>query len=316
MAKNPPERRLEPLVARSDHGLGARRAPGGVAPATPWCLGRFSRVVRHAPRPGIDPDGYLAAVIELVDRREIDALIPVHEQAHLFAAARQRLPAALGVALAEFDAFEQVQSKAAFSRLLTRRDVPQPATEIVPSADAISGRPYPFFVKAAFGTASNGVWRIGDARHRGQPSALAATRGRYRRRACHSSRSVRTARTNAGGPWPGRCQPHLPASRRRTGRRRRPQTKRQSAGGPLARGTDRSRSRLARRPVVRLHPPSAHGNCALLRCQSSPRRADERLAERRRSRWRPAADIARQGSADPIRRPRGHSDAAGLDGAA
>src|SRR3984893_8993115 len=98
----------------------------------PWCLGRFSRFVRHvrhAPRPGIDPDGYLAAVIEVVERREIDALIPVHEQAYLFAAARQRLPAALGVALAEFDAFEQVQSKAAFSRLLTRLDVPPPATE-------------------------------------------------------------------------------------------------------------------------------------------------------------------------------------------
>jgi predicted ATP-grasp superfamily ATP-dependent carboligase len=135
----------------------------------PWCLGRFSRFVRHvrhAPRPGIDPDGYLAAVIEVVERREIDALIPVHEQAYLFAAARQRLPAALGVALAEFDAFEQVQSKAAFSRLLTRLHVPQPATEIVPSADAIAGRPSPFFVKTAFGTASNGVWRIGDARHR------------------------------------------------------------------------------------------------------------------------------------------------------
>jgi predicted ATP-grasp superfamily ATP-dependent carboligase len=135
----------------------------------PWCLGRFSRFVRHvrhAPRPGIDPDGYLAAVIEVVERRETDALIPVHEQAYRFAAARERLPAALGVALAEFDAFEQVQSKAAFSRLLGRFDVPQPATEIVPSADAIAGRPYPFFVKTAFGTASNGVWRIGDARHR------------------------------------------------------------------------------------------------------------------------------------------------------
>src|SRR5207302_5216435 len=81
----------------------------------PLCLGRFSRFVgrvHRAPASGADPDGYLAAVMEVVKTSTIDALIPVHEQAYLFAAARKKLPPGLGIALADFDAFEQVQSKA------------------------------------------------------------------------------------------------------------------------------------------------------------------------------------------------------------
>jgi len=138
--------------------------------SNPMCLGRFSRFVsrvHRAPASGADPDGYLAAVIEIVKTDHIDALLPVHEQAYLFAAARKRLPRGLGIALADFEAFEQVQSKAGFAILLTQLKVPQPTTDIVRSADQFAAdRPYPFFVKAAFGTASAGVWRVDDARQR------------------------------------------------------------------------------------------------------------------------------------------------------
>src|SRR6266480_2324150 len=136
----------------------------------PMCLGRFSRFVsrvHRAPASGADPDGYLAAVMDVVRTRSIDALIPVHEQAYLFAAARNQLPPGLGIALADFGAFEQVQSKAGLAVLLTRLNVPQPATDIVRSADEFAApRPFPFFVKAAFGTASAGVWRVGNERQR------------------------------------------------------------------------------------------------------------------------------------------------------
>lgn len=136
----------------------------------PMCLGRFSRFVtrvHRAPSSGADPDGYLARVIEIVETNRIDALLPVHEQAYLFAAARNRLPSGLGVALADFATFEKVQSKASFSELLTRLQVPQPQTDIVRSANEFAAeRPFPFYVKAAFGTASVGVWRVRDAQQR------------------------------------------------------------------------------------------------------------------------------------------------------
>jgi predicted ATP-grasp superfamily ATP-dependent carboligase len=136
----------------------------------PLCLGRFSRFVsrvHRTPASGADPDGYLKAVIETVDAGGIDALLPVHEQAYLFAAARQKLPSRLGLALADFEAFEQVQSKAGLAELLTRLNVPQPATDLVRSADEfVATRSYPFFVKSAFGTASTGVWRVRDEEQR------------------------------------------------------------------------------------------------------------------------------------------------------
>jgi biotin carboxylase len=63
--------------------------------------------------------------------------------------------------------FEEVQSKARLAALLMRLNVPQPSTEVIRSADAFAAqRPYPFFVKAAFGTASVGVWQVRDARQR------------------------------------------------------------------------------------------------------------------------------------------------------
>src|ERR1700693_5386289 len=87
----------------------------------PLCLGRFSRFVtrvHRAPASGADPDRYLAAAIEGVKASRIDALLPVHGQAYLFAAARSQIPPGLGIALADFEAFEQVQSKAGFADLL------------------------------------------------------------------------------------------------------------------------------------------------------------------------------------------------------
>jgi hypothetical protein len=56
-------------------------------------------------------------VLSIVAKQRIDPLIPVHEQAYLFAAARHRMPVTLAVALADFAAFEQVQSRATFSEL-------------------------------------------------------------------------------------------------------------------------------------------------------------------------------------------------------
>jgi predicted ATP-grasp superfamily ATP-dependent carboligase len=128
------------------------------------CLGRFSKFVRavhSAPTAGSDPSGYLAAVLDVIAKRKIDVLLPVHEQAYLFAAAREQIPAHVGLALASFQSFEQVQSKERFSALLSRLGVPQPQTDMRSLGDLGKiDQAYPFFVKTAFGTASEGVWRV------------------------------------------------------------------------------------------------------------------------------------------------------------
>jgi predicted ATP-grasp superfamily ATP-dependent carboligase len=130
----------------------------------PNCLGRYSRfvtAVHPAPPSGGDPSGYLAAMLRVIKDRRIDVLIPVHEQAYLFAAQRELIPADVGVALASFQSFEQVQSKERFAALLSQLKVPQPQTDMRPLTDlGARDQAFPFFVKTAFGTASEGVWRI------------------------------------------------------------------------------------------------------------------------------------------------------------
>lgn len=132
----------------------------------PLCLGRFSRfvtAVHHAPPAGSDPSGYLEAALNVIRNRKIDVLIPVHEQGYLFAAKRQLIVSTVGLALASFRSFEQVQSKEHFTALLSRLGIPQPQTDARKLTDLGDlHQPYPFFVKTAFGTASEGVWRIRD----------------------------------------------------------------------------------------------------------------------------------------------------------
>lgn len=49
----------------------------------PHCIARFSRFVRQfhrCPGLGVDPQGYVAFVAELVAARRFDVLLPIHEQ--------------------------------------------------------------------------------------------------------------------------------------------------------------------------------------------------------------------------------------------
>jgi predicted ATP-grasp superfamily ATP-dependent carboligase len=147
----------------------------------PHCLGRFSKFVRavhQAPAAGSDPTGYLSAALDVIANRKIDVLMPVHEQAYLFAARREQIPAHVGSALASFQSFEQVQSKERFSALLARLGVPQPQTDMRNLKDLASlNQAYPFFVKTTFGTASEGVWRIQDSSEKRSLLAMLDDRG-------------------------------------------------------------------------------------------------------------------------------------------
>ena len=134
---------------------------------SPWCLSRFSRFVRKFHRcPGLrdDPSGYLDFIERLLATGQFDVLLPSHEQGFLFARVRQRLAGRVGLALPDFESYRTAHSKAGFSRLLDRLDLPQPPTRIVTSAqmlrDAVR---FPAVVKTSVGTASRGIWFVRDA---------------------------------------------------------------------------------------------------------------------------------------------------------
>ena len=142
------------------------------------CLARFSRWVRNVhrcPHAGSDPLGYLETLGTVVARRGIDVVLPTHEQAWLLASARPLLVPGVRVAVAEAAAFERVQSKVAFAALLDQLGLPQPPWRLVESASDLADLSFPYWLKAAFSTAGQGVREVVDARSR--DAALSALLG-------------------------------------------------------------------------------------------------------------------------------------------
>jgi carbamoylphosphate synthase large subunit len=141
-----------------------------VCDPNPLCISRFSRFIRHhyrCPAVGTDPLGYLAFVLHHLTQERYDVLLPVHEQAFLFAKVQDRLPIGVGVALAPFDAFLQVQGKVAFARLMEQLCLPQPPTRIVRSrAELEVASHFPCYLKTDYSTAGRGVWRVTDREER------------------------------------------------------------------------------------------------------------------------------------------------------
>jgi predicted ATP-grasp superfamily ATP-dependent carboligase len=132
-------------------------------------MGRFSRYIHQVyrcPTSGSDPVGYLKFVIQLLKQHAYDVLFPANEQAYLFAWAKNYLTPLVGLAVADFSAFKQLQTKAAFMQFLDEIKLPHPATrnartwtEIEQAAAIFTT---PFYIKTSYGTASTGVWRIGE----------------------------------------------------------------------------------------------------------------------------------------------------------
>lgn len=135
----------------------------------PLCLVRFSRWVRRVhrcPHAGADPLGYVQTLARIVAGRGIDVVLPTHEQAWLLASAGPLLTPGVRMAVAHAAAFERVQSKLEFARLLDELGLPQPSWRAVAGVDDLIDMPYPYWLKAAFSTAGQGVREVVDARSR------------------------------------------------------------------------------------------------------------------------------------------------------
>ena len=152
-----------------------------VCDPNPLCISRFSRFVRHyyrCPAVGTDPLGYLEFVLNHLTRERYDVLLPVHEQSFLFAKVRDRLPAGVRIALADFDAFLHVQGKVAFAGLMDRLSLPQPLTHIIRTrAELETIDRFPCYIKTDYSTAGQGVWRVTNRAERDNASLELANIG-------------------------------------------------------------------------------------------------------------------------------------------
>jgi predicted ATP-grasp superfamily ATP-dependent carboligase len=134
----------------------------------PLCQCRFSSYVgRYFRSPSFsrEPAEFLRFLAGLVRQRKYDVLLPTHDQVYILSRFRDAFTTHIGLALPAFDAMERMQSKTAFSRLLSELDLPQPRFAVVRSRDDLQRDwEYPFYLKLAHSTAGGGVFRIEDRR--------------------------------------------------------------------------------------------------------------------------------------------------------
>jgi hypothetical protein len=146
--------------------LGVRGHHIEVVDPQAFCLARFSGFVRRVhrcPPLGSDPEGYRDFVLGLLAAQRFDVLVPMHEQGYLLAKIQDQIAPHTAVALPDFEAYELAVSKFGFTRLLSELGIPQPATRIAKTREALrAALGLPVVLKTEIGTASRGVWFIAD----------------------------------------------------------------------------------------------------------------------------------------------------------
>src|SRR6266567_554916 len=146
--------------------LGRRGYTIDICDPNPLCVCRFSRFVHtfhRCPSWGTHPLEYLDYLLGLLKRERYNVLLPVHEQAFLFARFREDLSRYVSFAVADFNTFALLQSKASFISVLDALKLPHPPTTICHSrAELEQPRAFPYYLKMAYGTAGSSVWRIDD----------------------------------------------------------------------------------------------------------------------------------------------------------
>lgn len=136
----------------------------------------FSNAVREYfvhPEPEEDPDGFLDALLDRVERYRPEpgrpyVLMPIYRDTRLFAERRDALEAAgIRVAAPQAGAIDRIHPKDAFARTLQSLDVPSPSTWVPDDLEAvreIAGHlPYPVILKPRDQTGGRGIHRVEDA---------------------------------------------------------------------------------------------------------------------------------------------------------
>jgi hypothetical protein len=176
------------VLIPEDSSLSAREAvaalgkPGyviDVLDPNPLCLYRFSRFVRRiyrSPRLSDDPNSFADFLLAHLSTHSYDLVLAVHEHSFPLSAIAGEIRKHCPVTVAPFDVFERLQNKVRLFDLLDTLRLPHPPTQnIATLAEIPLAKPMPYSVKTAFGTASDGTWRVSTAAERSTaPEALRA----------------------------------------------------------------------------------------------------------------------------------------------
>jgi predicted ATP-grasp superfamily ATP-dependent carboligase len=145
---------------------------GDEMPLTPGALSKYSLGSFEYPSPEADPEGFLDALDEAVDRFRPAAgipyvLLPVHRESYLIARHRKRLEPRVAMALSPSELIEAVRDKGRLVEMARELGVPTPRTWAPASAaeieDLAGEIEFPAFVKVRRGAGGVGIERVDDA---------------------------------------------------------------------------------------------------------------------------------------------------------
>lgn len=144
--------------------LGSKGVDVHVGDASRSAMSRFSRFSRSFTRlPDFfaEPDAYLGALTEAIERTGAKVLFPCHEDVELVIRGRDRLPTNLKVAVPELGDWQTAENKLLYARQAERVGCPVPATIVVDSLDALPALAdevaYPIVIKTRIGNSAKGV---------------------------------------------------------------------------------------------------------------------------------------------------------------
>lgn len=110
--------------------------------------------------PTFETDQFIADVVSIVERYDIDLILPTFEEAFFLSARRADLPDGVTLFTGQFDKLARLHDKASFKRLAQQAGVPVPetvvATDDASLAEAIARYPR-YFARAAFSRGGVGL---------------------------------------------------------------------------------------------------------------------------------------------------------------
>jgi predicted ATP-grasp superfamily ATP-dependent carboligase len=141
-----------------------------VCDSTRLSMTRFSRFIRgfdRTPDPFQFPEDYVAALKEIVQRRRIDLIFPVHEDVLTIQRRRDQLPREVMVAAPDCESLIRVLDKGEIVRIASSLGIAAPRTaapaDLQEMERIVKELSYPVVIKTRHGNSGKGVRRVDSA---------------------------------------------------------------------------------------------------------------------------------------------------------
>lgn len=169
--KNLPQKKVLITFARSFLALELARqlhAAGHqvlIADSMNYHVTRFSNAISknfRVPSPRFDPEGYIKALINIVDQEKVDFLLPIYEEISHLSLAHKRFPSHCQLFCPPFELYEQLHNKWLFHCKLEELGIDTPKAALVKNQHDIARLKFkgPFALKACYTRASQTIQKV------------------------------------------------------------------------------------------------------------------------------------------------------------